>query len=438
MNWYKYPVLLLSLRALVPAYGQNLLGKEEAVNLALENNYGIRVAGNNVRIAENNTSIYNTGYLPTVTATVGPNFDIGGSHLTFNTGDQLVVNTAASWGANASIGVNYTLLNKARSYNVESLQQRLNLSELEARKAVELNVLQLLTNYYDATRLRQALGLQEQTLEVSRRRLQRAQYRYDYGQGTRLDILNAEVDVQRDSINLLNTHQQLANAKRNLNVVIGRDVNTAFEVDTSVVYTAGLSLETLLQRAKDNNVDVLISNKNIDLSHLDLQFINAGKKPIIGASASYAYNYQDNPSSSFFARQRNGGVSVGLNLTWNIFDGGSIHTRSENTRVTIENQRVLKQQLKQELARDVANAWESYQNALFVLHAEEHNLSTNQLNFERTEEQYNLGQVTSVEFRQAQLNLLTAATNYNNAKYSAKVLELQLLQLSGDLLRAQY
>ncbi|MFQ5356665.1 MAG: TolC family protein, partial [Mariprofundaceae bacterium] len=218
MNWYKYPVLLLSLRALVPAYGQNLLGKEEAVNLALENNYGIRVAGNNVRIAENNTSIYNTGYLPTVTATVGPNFDIGGSHLTFNTGDQLVVNTAASWGANASIGVNYTLLNKARSYNVESLQQRLNLSELEARKAVELNVLQLLTNYYDATRLRQALGLQEQTLEVSRRRLQRAQYRYDYGQGTRLDILNAEVDVQRDSINLLNTHQQLANAKRNLNV----------------------------------------------------------------------------------------------------------------------------------------------------------------------------------------------------------------------------
>jgi outer membrane protein TolC len=404
----------------------------------LENNYGIKVAQNNIRIAENNTGIYNTGYLPTVTATVGPKLNVGGSHTTFNTGDELVVNTAASWNATASVNVNYTLYNKARSYNVESLKQRLNLSELEARKTVELNVLQLLSNYYDATNLSQNLDLQVQTLEVSRRRLQRAQYRYDYGQGTRLDVLNAEVDVQRDSINFLNTRQQLANAKRNLNVVIGRDVNTAFEVDTTVAYTAGLTLETLVQRAKDNNMDLLISNKNIDLSHLDIQIINAGKKPTIGTNAAYSYNYQDNPSSSFFAKQRSGGVSAGVSLSWNIFDGGSIRTRSDNTRVTIENQQVLKQQLEQELERDVANFWESYQNALYILQAEEHNLSTNRLNFERTEEQYDIGQVTSVEFRQAQLNLLTAATNYNTAKYNAKAFELQLLQLSGDLLRAQY
>ncbi len=438
MNWYKYPFALIAFSLCFSASSQNLLGKEEAVNLALENNYGIRVARNDIRVAENNTSIYNTGQLPTVTATIGPKFDVGGSNLVFNTGQELVVKTALAWSASASVNVNYSLYNQARTYNIESLQQRLHLSELEARKTLEINVLQLLTNYYDATRLRQTLALQLQTLDVSHRRLQRAQYRYDYGQGTRLDVLNAEVDVQRDSINLLNTQQQFANAKRNLNVAIGRDVNTPFEVDTSVVYAGGLSLETLTQRTKDNNADLLISTKNIDLSHLDLQISEAGKKPTVGATASYAYSYQDNPSTSFFAKQRNGGVSAGITLSWNIFDGGSKRPRSENTRVAIESQQVLKQQLEQQLARDVANAWESYQNALFVLRAEEHNLSTNQLNFERTEEQYNLGQVTSVEFRQAQLNLLTAATNYNNAKYSAKVLELQLLQLSGDLMRAQY
>jgi outer membrane protein len=438
MNWFKYFFALLIVAIVFPASGQQILSKEEAVNLALESNYGIKVAKNDIRIAENNTRIYNTGQLPTVTATAGPNFDVGGSRLTFNTGEILIVNTAASWGANASVNANHTLYDKARSYNVESLRQRLNLSELEARKAVELNVLQLLSNYYDATNLRQALDLLVQTLEVSRRRLQRAQYRYDYGQGSRLDVLNAEVDVQRDSINFLNTRQQLANAKRNVNVVIGRDVNTPFEVDTTVAYTAGLTLETLVQWAKENNVDVLISNKNIDLNYIDLQISGAGKKPTIGTNASYSYNYQDNPSSSFFAKQRSGSISANVILSWNIFDGGSIRTRSENTRVAIESQLVLKQQLEQQLERDVANFWESYQNALYILRAEEHNLSTNRLNFERTEEQYNLGQVTSVEFRQAQLNLLTAATNRNTAKYNAKAFELQLLQLTGDLLRAQY
>ncbi|TAK35769.1 MAG: hypothetical protein EPO28_14250 [Saprospiraceae bacterium] len=70
---------------------------------------------------------------------------------------------------------------------------------------------------------------------------------------------------------------------------------------------------------------------------------------------------------------------------------------------------------------------------LKTLYAEEHNLTANRLNFVRTKAQYNIGQVTSVEFRQAQMNLLTAATKYNT-----KALELQLLQLSSDLLRAQY
>ena len=68
------------------------------------------------------------------------------------------------------------------------------------------------------------------------------------------------------------------------------------------------------------------------------------------------------------------------------------------------------------------------------MQAEEKNLSINQLNFERTAEQFKVGQINSVEFRQAQLNLLTAATNLNAAKFDAKAIEIVLLQLSGRLM----
>ncbi len=53
--------------------------------------------------------------------------------------------------------------------------------------------------------------------------------------------------------------------------------------------------------------------------------------------------------------------------------------------------------------------------SVIIVSAQEKNVMTNQNNFNRTEAQYKLGQVTSIEFRQAQINLLNAKTAFNNA-----------------------
>ncbi|MDH3323493.1 MAG: TolC family protein, partial [Flavobacteriaceae bacterium] len=110
----------------------------------------------------------------------------------------------------------------------------------------------------------------------------------------------------------------------------------------------------------------------------------------------------------------------------------------DNAKIAIDNSSIQKEQVDQDLERNVANAWETYQNALFILQAEQKNVETNKRNFSRSEEQFKLGQIISVEFRLAQVNLLNAVNNLNQAKYVAKVAELKLLQLSGDLLGASY
>ena len=58
-------------------------------------------------------------------------------------------------------------------------------------------------------------------------------------------------------------------------------------------------------------------------------------------------------------------------------------------------------------------------------------------NYNRSNERYKLGQTTSVELRQEQINLLNAQTSRNLAKYNAKLAELQLLQLTGQLLNVE-
>ena len=123
-------------------------------------------------------------------------------------------------------------------------------------------------------------------------------------------------------------------------------------------------------------------------------------------------------------------------MSWNLFDGGNTKTRVANSKIALETQKISQQQQEETISNNLKNTWGSYQNSLFILKAQEQNILTSQNNFNRTEEKYKLGQVTSIEFRQAQINLINTKTALNNAKFDAKLIELQLLQLSGQLINS--
>jgi len=425
-------ILLLLLSQNIGA--QNILTKAQAAQITLANNYDIKIAKNNIEVAKNNTSRELNGYLPTVNANAGLNATLGGSSQKFSSGQENTVSNAFNWGTNAAVQGNYTLIDKTRDLTVRQLKEVVQLQDLQLQQVIENNLLTVFNNYYEVARLSQNTAVLEETIGLSKQRLQRATYRYDYGQGIRLEVLNAEVDIQRDSINLLNLKNQLANAKRNLNVAMGRTVTTNVDVDTTVNYQSGLALESLITDAKANNILIQLIQKNLAISAYDFDVIESTKKPTLGATAGYNFNFSDNASGSFIDVSNSRGLNAGLTLGWNLYDGGRRKLQKENAKLNVENQLVQKEQIAQQLERDVINAWETYQNALFILSAEAKNLTTNQLNFQRTEEQFKIGQVTSVEFRQAQLNLLNAATNLNTAKFDAKIIELRLLQLSGTLM----
>ncbi len=421
---------------------QENLSKNEAVNIALEHNYDIKVVNNNVKIAENSASIYNSGYLPTVSATGGANYKDQDSENEFQDG-RVINQSSTSKTLNASGGLNYLLFDgMGRKYNYKRLKELYNLSEIQAQQVIENTVLQLLTAYYEVARLTQNQINQKTSLSISKDRLLREKYKYQYGQNTQLDMLNSEVDVNNDSINLLNINRELSNAKRNLNLILGREIRRDFEVDTTVTYAIDLTMENVLSSAKVRNKVLQQADKNIELSNYDLKINKSGWYPSIGVNGGYGWNnlHTDSDVANPFALAANTsyGLQAGLSLSWNIFDGGRTKTRVQNAKIALDNSEIIKEQIEQELERNVANAWETYQNSLFVLQAERKNMETNKRNFERSSEQFKLGQIISVEFRVAQINYLNSVTNYNKAKYLAKIAELNLLQLSGQLLGATY
>jgi outer membrane protein TolC len=416
-----------------------MLEKTKAVEIALENNYNIKIAKNNVELAANNASIYNSGYLPSLQGSAGANYNSGSSKSEQQDGTVSETSSAQSYAFSSSLGLNYTLFDGlGRKYFFAKQKENYSLAELQMRQVIELNILNLFRVYYDVARLTTNEINQRETLEISRRRLDRARYGYDYGQNTQLDVLNAEVDYNNDSITFLTIVQELENAKRDLNVLLGRDVNIFFVVDTAIVYEKDISLDLLMDEAMKNNVSLLLNQGNIQTAEYDININRSNMIPRLDANASYGWNQRNNDETNIFANQMNYGPQAGLSLYWNIFDGGLTKTRVQNARITRDNQQISLEQNEQILERNVNNAWGFYQNALFVLQAEGKNLETNQNNFARSFEQYQLGQITSIEFRAAQLNLLNANLNFNQAKYDAKIAELALLQLSGYLMYADF
>ena len=341
---------------------------------------------------------------------------------------------AVSWNGNAGVVANYTIFDERRAVVLEQLKENLNLTNLQLRQTIENNLLQVYANYYEIAQLAANLEVLNQVIENSRERLERAQIGLEYGQGSGLDVLNAQVDIQRDSINILNLQQQLRNAQRRLNVTMGRNTTDDFRVDTLVIYNETLTLPQLQNAAKTNNINLLLNQQNLLINEMNLAIIDAEKMPRITTDASYNFSYANNAPGSFIESSNSRGFGIGATITWNIFDGGARAVREQNVQVQLLNQKIQQEQILQEIERDIINAWENYQNALFILAVEEAALETNRQNFERTKEQQRIGRISSLEYRQAQLNLLNAATNLNAAKFTAKIREIEVISLSGRLL----
>lgn len=439
MKFNKISILILLFLSIMKGVSQEILTKKEALKITLENNFGIKIANNNIEIAKNNSSIYNSGFLPTASISSGANFRRDNQTINRQDGTSISIDDAETKSYNASVNVNYIIFDGlGRKYNYQQLKETYNLSELQAKQTIENTYLQLFTTYFQIARLSENKANLTEALSISKRRLLRAKYQFEYGQSTKLELLNSEVDVNNDSITLINARQQLSNAKRGLNVILGVEKNINYEVDTDVYFNKMMNFEDLLQKTIANNSTLKQNEINIAISEFNIKINKSNYLPSLGFNTSYGWNKSENPATSFLAGSTSNGLNAGLSLSWNIFDGGGSKTRVANSKIALQNQQILLEQQKVTIQNTLKNAWEDYQNQLFILQAQEKNVVTNQNNFDRTVERYKLGQITSIEFRQAQINLINSKTAFNNATFDAKLIELQLLQLSGDILNVNF
>lgn len=418
---------------------QEVLTKSEALRIVMENNFDVLLSQEQVKVAETNTEIYNSGYLPTLSGNAAINFNRDNIKAEFQDGRVTELNGAESNSRTAGLALNYVIFNGFnRKYNMDRNKELLNRGQLNLRATLESTILTLFSTYYQVAQSQQNVANLEETLNISKERLKRAEYGYDYGRSSRLDVSNAQVDVNTDSINLLNARQILANTKRDLNFILGREANVEFDIDTLVTFSNVVDKDLFFESMELENVQLLIGKSDINVSRAATKVAQSNYYPTLSVNGGYNYRLGNNNSASFLATSTSSGLSYGATLGWNIFDGGATKTNTQIAKINENISNVSLDQLETNLHVQFENAWGDYQNKLFVVEAQDRNLQTNKMNFERSVEQYKLGRINSIDFRNAQRNLLLAEVGLTQAKFDAKRAELLLFQLAGKITEAEY
>ncbi|MGY8966102.1 MAG: TolC family protein [Flavobacteriales bacterium] len=427
-----------------PLYGQKTLSKEAALAIALEKNFGIQVSKNNMEIIKNNSSFLNSGYLPSVSVSGGSNFTDSDAEIAFpgqvledgSPRTNLNLNDQESKRYNAGVNLNYTLFDGlGRRFTYKILKEQFALSELQLRETIETTILQLYSVYFNVAQLKESTKIFKQALAVSKERQLRAESAFSYGQSNKLAVLNAQVDVTNDSISLLQINQQLDNARRDLNLLLNEPMDQQYQVETIVNFIPEIQIDEAIQTATQFNVNLLQERQNTQINAYDIKVSQSGYLPVIGLVGSYGWNLNQSPASAFFPGTNNNSYSMsfGANLSWNLFDGRAL-TRVKNSKITLDNQKIRSEETKLRFERDLSNALQTYKNSLKIYTIQEKQVETGTYNFERSEAQYKLGSITSIEFRQAQVNLRNAQNQWTLSKYEAKLAELSVLKLCGQLL----
>lgn len=412
---------------------QEMLTVEEAVRIALENNFNIKIARNDVEIAENNVNRANAGMLPNITGNFSNNNTIQTGSQTRATGEVNTTRNGQGYNLNYGAVLNWTIFDGFRMFaRYEQLKELEKLGEANFQLTLLTNVGEVIRRYYDLVQQKQQLKAYDTAVAISRLRVNTAQNRFEIGKSARLEVLNAQVDFNTDTTNLLRQRELFRNTQIALNELMGRPVDVVFSVVDQVPVNQNLSiadLRTVASRQSPSLQAALVSRR---IAELDLKQVKADRFPVIGLNTGYN-NARSRAALGFSTLSTNRGFNYGVTASINIFNGFLQRRNERNAEIAIESAALDYDRIKQSVDSQLASAFQSYQTNLSLLQLEESNQKIARQNLDITLAKYRLGSITQVEIRDAQLNYLNSTVRLNTAIAQAKQSEISLLEISGNL-----
>jgi len=423
--------LFINIPYLVSA--QEVLTLEEAISMALKQNYDIRLVNNDVLIAENNANIANAGMLPQVNGNASSSAATQNTTQTLLSGETRSLSGARSTSTVYGANLNWTIFDGFQMFaRYDQLKELRKLGEANLQQAILSTVFNVVSAYFDLVQQKQQLTALRTALDLSRYRLEMAENRYQIGRASKLEVLASKVDLNTDTTNLMRQGVLFSNTKIRLNEILARDVNTLFDVTDSIAIENSLQYDNLINLALQHNPDLQAALINRRIAQLNLKEVKGQRYPTVSVNSAYTRS-RSTTELGFATSNQNNGLSYGITASLNIFNGFLQKRNEKNAELNIENTSINLEKTNQALLSQLSAAYQTYLINLELVNREDENQMVAKQNMDITLEKYRLGSITPLEFREAQRNYVDASLRFSSAQYEAKMAEIALKQISGSL-----
>jgi len=412
---------------------QDLLTPEQAVAIALENNYDIKLSKNDLLVDQQNVSLANAGLLPNLSGTFTQNNNIQNSKQVRTDGTIQELNNAKNNSMSYGVNLGWTIFDGFRMFaRYDQLKELRKQGETELKFMVLTRVSDVMTTYFDLVQQQQMLTALDTAIVISKQRVTTADNRFKIGKAAKLEVLNAQVDLNTDQTNYLRQRESYQNTKTYLNELMARNLTLDFKVVAEVAIDNNLKLGDLMNLASGQNPQIQLALINKRVAELNLKQVKSMRYPQVGVTTGYIFN--ESESSLGFAKSNNSrGLNYGISASINIFNGFLQNRNEKIAKIQIDNSQILIDQQTQTVNSQLISAYQTYLTNLKLVELEAKNEDIARQNLDITLEKYRIGTITQLEVRTAQLNYVNARTRNSSAQYQAKISEVSLKQLAGNI-----
>jgi len=434
--------------------GNEILTLNDCVKIALDNNSDLNTSRNLAKISQLGVKGSYSNILPSVDASFqGGNLKFGPSTFVDDVpvgydivnGDTIVqyeqqnlsrpAQERKSYSAGFSVSQNifdggYWWNNIRRSKTLsEAGKFDLKLSENQVMKFVS-------QYYYNLLKDIKLLEVDSLAVKRSQDQVDRTQSMFEIGSVAQVDVYRAIVNLGQDQITYLNQKNTLRQSEQILNLSMGRDPLSPVQIDTMVVFEPKVvTLQDLLNLSVENQPALYSQKLNVKSAELNVAMSKSPFWPSLGARFNYSRD-NENFERMYSDLDLYWSYSIGLGVSWNLFNGFADHVNYQTSKLQLNNARLDLENYQRTLRSDVRKLFNSYNAILDIVEIDKKNLEASREEFRLADERYRLGSGTSLELREAQVNLTQAEQILVAAEYNAIITYIELAEAVGRVKEA--
>jgi len=419
-----------------------VLSLDECINIALEKNSTLRVSRLSDEAADKDVLGSYSGILPSVSVSASKAVNINGPS------EDVQVVTLKDTITNVVSQQKVTIVSKKTSVNTNGLGLQVNQPIFDGgiwwnrirkaktdKKSSEFGllskendiILQVQQAYFNLNKQIKLLEVYEIAVTRSQGQLDRTEKMYELGAIAQLDVFQSRVNLGNDRISLLQQKNTVDQAKKNLNLVMGRDPFYPLKVDSEISLDTTIpESKELFQIAIDNQPAIKQGEADLKSSKLSVSISKGQYYPNLSGYVSYGRNNQDMNRVYTTNFSEDYSMRYGVNLSMNFFNGFSDYVSVQKAKISEKTAKENFEEYKRNLASEIEQYYANYKSYLDIIEINKQNLEAAKEEVRLAEERYQIGAGTALEVREAQVNLTRAEEILIAAQFNARIVLAQL------------